>query len=162
MFRIKIRGSYIKFVSIFIFISIIFPFVTLAQVDQVVTSTSSTSAPLELPENFSQSKNFIVPLLKKLPSISIGIFKQRVEPVWRKMAYRAKNSWSRFWYSYLKPKIQVLIDKIVQDLNLKFKEKEPQIKENFQKQKKIIGQDIQKQIPGIKKTIWQRIKELLK
>lgn len=132
------------------------------QTNASVVSTSSTSSPLELPENFGQAKNFIIPILKNVPRISLGIFRNQVEPYWKRLAIKGEALWSHFWYSFLKPKIQVLIDKIIKALNLKWKEKEPQVKKNFQKQKNILGQEIQNQLPGIKKTLWERIKDLLR
>ena len=155
------NNYYVKLIAIIVTLFIILPFVALAQVTEVSTSTNSTSVPLEIPENFAQSKNFIIPLLKKVPGVSWNIFREQVLPRWKQLFSKWSDLWSHFWYSYLKPKIQILINKIARDLNLKIKEKEPQIRENFQKQKEILGKDIEKQLPGVKKTIWQRIKELL-
>ena len=157
MLRPKTKDDIKKIISVVIILSVVSPLIASAQ----IASTNSTSAPLELPENFTQSKNFIMPILRKLPSISWRIFQEQVKPIWRRIASRGKSMWSHFWYSYLKPKVQVLLDKIIADLNLQIKKKEPQVEKNFQKQRRILGQEIQKQLPGVKKTIWQHIKNLL-
>jgi len=160
------RNKYIKFISITVFLALFWS--TLPGVSLIYASTysstsiNSTSVSLELPENFSQAKNFIIPLLKKLPQISLQIFDEQVKPIWGKMTTKAKAWVLHYWYSYLKPKIQILINKIKNDLTLKLKKREPQIRENFQKQKKILYKDVQKHWPGLKKSLWRHLRDILK
>ena len=126
--------------------------------------------PISQPEKVEEAKNFVVRgfevIKEKLPGAAKTIWREQVLPVWKKMWDLFKDFWnnyiksslSNFWYSFLKPKIQFVIQKIGQILGKEIKENKPIIEEEFQKEK----EKIKEEIPTISKSLWQKLKDLIR
>ncbi|MCK4453795.1 hypothetical protein KAU51_00355 [Candidatus Parcubacteria bacterium] len=139
---------------------------------------------VETPSTFTEAKDFIIRLVKPLPNTMKDIWQNQVLPVWRNMAEKFSNWWktsvlpwlksimptlkswfnetaewfSGIWYETIKPWISNLLNKIKSFINEKIIERKPVIKQEFEKEK----QEIKQEIPEVSKGLWQRFKELIK
>lgn len=126
--------------------------------------------PISQPGTVEEAKSFVIEgfgiIKEKMPNAVKTVWQEQVLPVWQKMWNLFKNFWnnhikssfSKFWYSFLKPKIQFFIQKINQILGREIEEKKPIIEEEFQKEK----EKIKEEIPTVGKSLWQRLKDLIK
>lgn len=117
------------------------------------------------PEIKEEGKRVGETFLERFPQALKEVWKNEVLPIWNKMEEYSSYLWKtylspklkNFWYSFLKPKILYLIEKIKVILGKEIEERKPQIKEEFQKEK----EEMKKEIPETTKTIWQKLKEIL-
>jgi len=81
-------------------------------------------------------------------------FWQGVLEFWQKMIDWFKN----LWYSYVLPWLQNIWQKIDSFLEKEVEKRKPEIKEEFEKEK----QEMKEDIPEVSKSLWQRLKELIR
>ncbi len=148
----------IHFILIFslIFLFIFFSF-SLAQQKEI------ENIPPEIKE---KGKRVGETFLEKFPQAVKEVWKNEVLPIWRKMEEYSSYFWKKyispklknFWYSFLKPKIIYIIEKIKVILGKEIERKKPQIEKEFQKEK----EEMKKEIPETTKNLWQKLKEILR
>jgi|GEM_PF-579608 len=127
-------------------------------------------APISQPETAEETKNFIIKgfeiIKERMPNAIKNIWQEQVLPIWKKMWDLFKNFWnnyiksffSYFWYSFLKPKIQFVIQEVKEFLGQEIEEKKPIIEEELQKEK----EKIREEIPTVSKSLWQKLKDLIR
>lgn len=88
---------------------------------------------------------------KEMPGIIKRIWQEEVLPIWRKMYnWFMANIWPKlvgFFNKYLKPEIE---------------KRKPIINEEFQKEKEEMKKSAKEEVPAATKSLWERLKELIK
>lgn len=87
-----------------------------------------------------------------------GSFPGAITQIWHEVWARIQN----VWYSYVKPWVMTVWNKIVAFFNSEVEKRKPSVEAEFQKEKQQMKQDIKVEVPKIGKDIWQRIKELVR
>ena len=125
--------------------------------------------PLTDPETIEKAKEVTEEgakkVLNEMPQLMKDIWRNEAVPIWKKMWVWFKGVWadyirqplSDFWYLTIKPRIQSLIQEVKDLLGKEAEEKIPVIKEEFEKERK----EIREELPRASKSLWQRFKELI-
>ncbi|MCX6764818.1 MAG: hypothetical protein NTU58_03935 [Candidatus Nealsonbacteria bacterium] len=150
----------VGFFLFFLIIISVFPFLI----------SNGVKAELTQPKTIEESKGFfekaIKVIIEKIPAIIKGMWKNEILPIWQKMWGWVKNFWNNFfgeklhnfWYSFLKPKINLLLDKIRALLGNTIEKEKPIIERELEKEK----EEIRKDIPTSTKSYIEKFNELLK
>ncbi len=99
------------------------------------------------PKTLEEAKEAAKQAEKELPGIMREIWKNEALPIWQKTLFWLKiNVWFKF-YNWLKPE---------------FEKRKQFFKENFKKEKEEIKEEIKAEAPKIGKSLWEKIKGLIK
>jgi hypothetical protein len=132
--------------------------------------SSQENSGLTQPKTIEESKNFFVKaaqvLIEKMPSSIKEIWRNQVLPTWQKMWNWFSDFWknyigdklNEFWYSFLKPKINLLLNKFRVLLNQKIEKEKPIIEKELQGKKEIIDKNISTNT----QSYIEKFKELIK
>lgn len=111
-----------------------------------------------IPENVDEGKNFISRIfdefIKRFPEIARKTWEEEILPLWKKMYEIAVN----FWKNHLESAFFDLWNKIKSIASKEIQERKPQIKEDFEQEKK----ELKEEAPAVGKSVWQRLKDLVK
>jgi gas vesicle protein len=105
-----------------------------------------SSPPAQAPETLEEAKSKGEEVVRGLPDVIINAFKG--------MGNWLKNLWS----SYILPFLNNVWQKIKVFLGREVEERKPEVKEEFEKEK----QEMKEEIPGVSKSLWERLKDLIK
>ncbi len=133
---------------------IILSILTLALTISPVLSFAQISPEVKLPGNFEEIKDAGLRALGFIPEFLKGIwdgFSGFCLKVW--------NFFKNIWNSYIFPFFDNLWQKT---LGKEIRERKPVIKEEFQKEKQEMKEEIKAGLPGTFKSLWERFKELIK
>lgn len=104
---------------------------------------------IEAPKNLKEAKKMGKTFIKSLPKIFKEIW-QEGSRVAILMYQKARDIWNTYIFPWL--------DKFVLE---KIKKRKPLIEEEFKKEKTEMGKEIKTEIPQIRKSLWQKLKELI-
>lgn len=138
------RDYVLKIIVISSIVGLIFPYLSSAQI----------SSEVKLPGNFEEIKDVGLKALGFIPELLKG--------VWDGFSGFCLNVWNFFkniWNSYIFPFFDNLWQKT---LGKEIKERKPVIKEEFQKEKQEMKEEIKAGLPDTLKSLWERFKELIK
>ncbi len=126
-----------KTIAILILISLISPFLSLAQTNP--------------PETMDEAKEIGEQVLEKagneLPGIIKQIWQNEIFPIWLGM------------WNWIKTKTW---PKIESWLMPEYEKRKQYFEENFDQEKKEIGEEIKTEVPKVAKSLWEKFKELIK
>jgi hypothetical protein len=132
-----------KIIIILAIVGLLSPIFSLAQTESVTT-------PNTLEEAGKLGEKALKTAEEKLPGILERIWKEEILPFWQKMyGWFKANIWPRIegWFK----KIEIPIKKEIE-------KRKPAAKEEFEKEK----EEMKEEAPQIGKTIWEKLKELIK
>ena len=109
----------------------------------------------EIPETIGEAKSFGEEIFKLLPNAVKKVWQEQAKPLW-------ERTWVKWWNVYIKPFLQNTWQKITDFFGKTIKEQKPLIEQEFEKETQELKEEIKKEIPKAKKTIWERLKELIK
>jgi len=141
-----------KLIIILSIIGFILPGFSLSQEESKVTAPET----LEKVQEFGEK--FLKKIVEELPGIIEKIWREDVLPVWQKMY----DIWSNWWDFRLQPWLQNIWQKFMTLLGQEVEKRKPQIEETFEKEKEELKEEIKKEAPEVGKSLWDKLKELIK
>ena len=116
------------------------------------------SAQIEVPQDINEIKQKGITaggeILKDLPQKIESLWKTEVLPIW-------KNLWEKgkyLYYQYMEPTVNNIFQRIKLFFGQEIMNRKLIIKEEFNKE----TQEIKEDIPGVSKSIWEKLLELIK
>jgi hypothetical protein len=136
-------------------IGLVLPNFSLAQEEVPVPKIK---APETIEEAKEFGKKFFQKVQEQLPGILKNLWKERVLATWKKMY----QIWSDWWDCYLQPRIRNIWQKFLRLFSQEIEKRKPQLEEEFEKEKEELKEEIKEEIPEVKKSFWERFKELIR
>ncbi len=119
----------------------------------IVIPFSLAQEPPRAPGTLEEAKTLGESILKNFPEVLKKSWQEALA-VWGKML-----NWLRDrWYSYILSWFQNIWQKINSFLGKEVEKRKPEIKEEFEKEK----QEMKEDIPKVGKSLWERLKELIR
>tara|TARA_B100001971_G_C18170125_1_gene526603 strand:+ start:302 stop:748 length:447 start_codon:yes stop_codon:yes gene_type:complete len=112
------------------------------------------TAPETMEEAKEIGERFSKEAQEQLPGIISGIWQNEVKPVWQKMWNYGKS----FWISFIEPQIDYWWYRVRDMIGIEIEKQKPIIKKEFEKEK----DELIEELPGVTKSLWERFKELIK
>ena len=120
----------------------------------IFLSFAQSSLAINTPENFDDAKTIVINIIQKIPTEINELWTQNVIPVWRGLAQKTSDI------------VNPIIKSVLEKLDFIVKERKPIIEKEFEKEKQELKQEIEheieNQLPKVKKSILERLRELLK
>lgn len=138
-----------KLIVIFLIGGLILPIFSFAQFTQ--------NQPPTPPETLKEAETLGAKILKGLP--------QALKEPWQKAlrVWEGMWNWAKgIWNSYILPWLKSIWQKITVPFKKEIERRKPIIEEEFKKEKKEMKEEIKTELPKTGKTLWERLKELLK
>jgi len=105
------------------------------------------------PQTFKEAETMGKEILWGLPQALRNPWQEAVA-VWGKM-----GSWfGNFWNSYITPWLRNIWQRVYSFLGKEVEKRKPEIQQKFEEEK----QEMKEEIPKVTKSLWQRLKELIK
>lgn len=101
---------------------------------------------VQAPETLEEAKSMGERIIWDFPGV--------MREVWQE----ALQIWKNFWSSYVRPVFSVIWQKIKSLLGKEVEQRRPGVEEELEKEK----QEMKEEIPKAGKSLWQRLKELIK
>lgn len=113
------------------------------------------SAPENMEDAKKMGRNAANVVREKMPNTIERTWNEEVLPIWGKMYEWAKNN---IWETRLKLFFTNIWNKILRIFRQEVEMRKEDVKEEFQKEK----QEIKQEAPEIGKTLWEKLKDLVK
>lgn len=109
----------------------------------------------QIPNTIEETKPLAEKGLKAFPDAMKKVWKDDAMPIWRR-------TWIKWWKLSIKPWIENEYYNIQILLENEIKRRKPAVKKEFKREKKEMKQNIRQEAPKIEKTIWERLREIIK
>ncbi len=138
-----------KLIIISVIFGLLSPILTFAQFAQ--------NQPPTPPETLEEAQTMGLKILKAFPQALKGPWQEALR-IWGKMA----DIFSNCWNSYVLPWLKSLWQKITVPFKTEIERRKPIIEEEFKKEKEEAKEEIKTETSKAGKTLWERLKELIK
>jgi len=112
---------------------------------------------VQAPEAIEEAQEFGIQILQGLPNAMQEVWRTQALPLWISMWSTAKNIWDATIFSWVKG----LWDQALSLFGQEIEKRKPLFKEEFQKEKGQLVQEIEEKLPESGKTLWSIIKRFL-
>ncbi|MFH1657285.1 MAG: hypothetical protein ABH919_02355 [bacterium] len=119
-----------------------------------IHSLAEAEKPTEAPETIEEAGSFMGNFVNKIPQ-AFGAAWEKAKEIWA-------GTWVKWWNESIKPWGEDVWREICRFFGQEVEERKPLIKEEFEKEKQEMKEDLAEETARGQKTLWEWVKELLK